>query len=406
MQRLVDRPGYLSIRQGGQTLRDLYKRNSMTFHPGLLNEFALACYMGALDAVKQAVESGTAPDLSSQETAFKHGYAALVLFGAQRLVLKPGDSLDHIGTLKYLLEKGTPADVPDIVGYTALHHACMAYPRADMARILLEHGADPDWRDRFGSVALFGAFQNNSIDAIEVLMEFGARLDIPDADGHTPDSFFVKCGPRVTAVIQKWKRKRAGSANPLDEDSCAVCQKSEVQLKRCTRCLSTWYCSRDCQKSDWKSHKRTCKASDANSTITFKPYYSSEFVALISPADFARQMLGNPVQSPPSRNTRAVHVPNIPPGETKRMIIKVQVPFDMNTGAPATESTGDLMVYDKKRSVVCRIRKEDNPEGYTRLVRTVHTKGVAGAKAYFSAEMDSPEKLVVKVSEVLPEQAL
>lgn len=38
---------------------------------------------------------------------------------------------------------------------------------------------------------------------------------------------------------------------------CAVCGKDEF-LKRCAKCSTTYYCSRDCQKSDWKFHKKIC----------------------------------------------------------------------------------------------------------------------------------------------------
>lgn len=34
-------------------------------------------------------------------------------------------------------------------------------------------------------------------------------------------------------------------------------------LKRCAKCQTTTYCSRECQKGDWKSHKRIC-ASNAS----------------------------------------------------------------------------------------------------------------------------------------------
>jgi splicing suppressor protein 51 len=42
---------------------------------------------------------------------------------------------------------------------------------------------------------------------------------------------------------------------------CASCKKSASEsspLKRCAKCHSTQYCSRDCQKNDWKQHKKVC----------------------------------------------------------------------------------------------------------------------------------------------------
>ncbi|EIW57994.1 ankyrin [Trametes versicolor FP-101664 SS1] len=379
MQKLLDQPRVLSANEE-QRLRVLYQQNSLHFSPMLLNPFARSCYLGDFDGVKKAVESGTAPDLLGQETGYKHGYAALALFGAQRVVMSSRARVDHIGTLKYLLAQGAPPDIPDVLGYTPLHHACMAFPCADIARILLEHGASPDAPDVFGSVALMGAFQNESIDAIEVLLEFGARLDIADKSGITPDAFFIKCGPKVTAVVQKWKRKRAGAANPLDEKKCATCAKSGVPLKFCASCHATWYCSRQCQRNDWKKHKHICVPFSTESTVT-------------------------PFEQRPARNSRSVQVPHIPHGQTKKMIIKVQVPMDAHTLEPSNQNIGNLLVYDKKRSLVCRIRKCDNPEAYMRLSDVVRTQGVMGAKAYFSAEMTSPDVLVVKVSEVLAEQA-
>ncbi|KAK7178332.1 hypothetical protein PSPO01_15620 [Paraphaeosphaeria sporulosa] len=39
---------------------------------------------------------------------------------------------------------------------------------------------------------------------------------------------------------------------------CSTCQKVAPDLKRCAKCRSVYYCSRDCQKSDWKLHKKIC----------------------------------------------------------------------------------------------------------------------------------------------------
>ncbi len=53
----------------------------------------------------------------------------------------------------------------------------------------------------------------NPITAIDLLMEFGADVEIADADGVTPRNFQLKCGPEVTATVQRWMRKRTGEAD-------------------------------------------------------------------------------------------------------------------------------------------------------------------------------------------------
>ncbi|KAK4135876.1 hypothetical protein BT67DRAFT_440752 [Trichocladium antarcticum] len=43
-------------------------------------------------------------------------------------------------------------------------------------------------------------------------------------------------------------------------DHCTTCRKTppEVNLKHCAKCSVTRYCSRDCQKANWKAHKKIC----------------------------------------------------------------------------------------------------------------------------------------------------
>ncbi|WEW54634.1 hypothetical protein PRK78_000054 [Emydomyces testavorans] len=72
------------------------------------------------------------------------------------------------------------------------------------------------------------------------------------------------------AQWQRWKRDFESVANPaLDEGrsnvdkKCATCgftPSLDQGLQRCGRCKRISYCSRDCQKADWRQHKVRCNA--------------------------------------------------------------------------------------------------------------------------------------------------
>jgi MYND finger len=194
------------------------------------------------------VEDGSAPDLTRTETAFKFGYATLVVAGAQRIQSDPSP-LQHAETLKYLLSRGCPPDIEDIAGHTALSHVTMgSVSLPELARLLLEVGADVNHRDRYGCPPIMNAFQTNQIATIDILMEFEADLDVADADGTIPRSFFVSCGPQVAHVVNKWQRRRAGEEAPMADKVCDNCRRQEVNLKMCARCHSARYCGSICQR--------------------------------------------------------------------------------------------------------------------------------------------------------------
>ncbi|XP_046460954.1 F-box-like/WD repeat-containing protein TBL1X [Daphnia pulex] len=46
------------------------------------------------------------------------------------------------------------------------------------------------------------------------------------------------------------------------ENCCAGCKKMSQNLKRCARCNSIFYCSKDCQRSHWPQHKLVCNQNE------------------------------------------------------------------------------------------------------------------------------------------------
>ncbi|KAG6817208.1 hypothetical protein H0H87_011566 [Tephrocybe sp. NHM501043] len=399
MRRILKQPGFISLSKGGQRLRNLSVDNSMAFEAMRLTPFGLSCYIGRLDVVQQQVCMGVSPKLNGTETPYEFGYATLIISGAQRV--KSHARSSHLATLQYLVSLGLPVDIPDIAGLTALHHAVISQSlQVDLARELLKAGANVNHQNRYGEVALLGAFQKNHIAGIDLLLEHGADLDIEDADGIAPGPFCLKCGPQVTAIVQKWVRKRSGEEAPRAEKRCDCCSATDKPLKNCSKCHVVRYCSVECQRKAWSTHKKTCQPFTTGNTATVKPYYSHG--GNIMPTQVLQNKFFGVDDHRPDTHYRSAHVPkNLE--ESKNIVIKVQLPYNLVKDKPEP-GAGSLLVYTKKRDFVCTIRREDGPSAYDRIANAVVTKGVGGAKAYFAAELKSKDELVVKVSQILAEQ--
>lgn len=71
--------------------------------------------------------------------------------------------------------------------------------------------------------------------------------------------------------------------------SCARCHRTQTQLaepmKRCTGCRSVLYCSRECQKLAWKTHKPSCRTTQPGET---PPVHNNRTTMSMSYADFQK----------------------------------------------------------------------------------------------------------------------
>ncbi|KAJ7074557.1 hypothetical protein C8F01DRAFT_1100916 [Mycena amicta] len=411
MEAIIAKPGYLrAFKDGGQALRESISHESVALDPFQLSPFTRDVFFGCLDDIKTAFANGTAPDPAGTETPFKTGYASWVILGAQRAQAGPPGSMRHLETLQFLLTNGVPPDSEDIAGYTALQHATTSgYEQLALVRCLLENGANVNHRNRYGAISLLSALMRRGISSIELLMEHGADIDIADADGVTARKMYVTSGPEVNAVMTKWVKKRAGEeAAPRGEkhcDSCGKRPKGAAELKTCGKCKVARYCSPDCQRKAWPTHKTKCTPFTAETTVTLKPLYH-KFGRTVPTAEVIRERMG--MKSDPTAfskgQTRGSHVPkNLDGG--KSLVIKVQVPVALGfTDDFQRRSSADLMVYTKKRDFACAIRRADAPADYDQLSEVVRTKTMSKVKGYFAAELESEDKLVVKVGEVLADQ--
>lgn len=78
-----------------------------------------------------------------------------------------------------------PVNQQNALGLTPLHSAAIL-GRADITRLLLDAGADPDARDAGGSTPLHRAFAAGHVTVARILLDAGADIDAQDQFGVTP----------------------------------------------------------------------------------------------------------------------------------------------------------------------------------------------------------------------------
>ena len=65
----------------------------------------------------------------------------------------------------------------------------------------------------------------------------------------------------------------------------------QLKMKRCALCKTQYYCSTDCQKSDWKFHKAICNRNDVGKKIC--EGLQTIFVDLLNMPDFRQILLSS-----------------------------------------------------------------------------------------------------------------
>jgi hypothetical protein len=69
--------------------------------------------------------------------------------------------------------------------------------------------------------------------------------------------------------------------NIVKTKRCGLCKNDDAKLDTkfmvCSICKSVPYCSRECQKEDWKTHKKVCSEGETNSRLRrkFTEWYTS-----------------------------------------------------------------------------------------------------------------------------------
>ncbi len=111
---------------------------------------------------------------------------------------------------------------------TALYYAA-AYGHADVAEILLKHGADVNAED-WGITALHGAAYEGHADVVEVLLKYGADINAKDGDGDTAlDVAISKGHAEVARVLRAHGAKLPAMSDDEFMELCKSGKTEEVE---------------------------------------------------------------------------------------------------------------------------------------------------------------------------------
>ena len=230
--------------------------------------------------------------------------------------------LMHIKIFKKLLELGADVNAHDFAGYSPLHK-CSSSPRGlfshyEMAKLLIEKGADVNSINRFGETPIFVALSKKKLDFVHLLLENGANPYLKDILGFC--AYDYAHIPEVKKILKKSKKisKKSDKRNVATEHEelkkCTLCKKP-CKLN-CNGCFLEWYCSADCQKSDWRNHKEMCKMRKAD-------YYKVELLE-------------------GTLSSLTLDTSSYPRSANFNSIVKVQLHDDTNNS---------MMVYNKDRTI-------------------------------------------------------
>ena len=191
--------------------------------------------------------------------------------------------------------------------------------------------------------------------------------------------------------------KEAEKAAAVVKEVCAHCGKEEevggAPLKACARCKVQKYCSKECQKADWKQHKKSCVApeAEAEAEIIEVDLSVDVMAARGMPSGMMSSLMNSNASSNAARDsahTRTIGDVEGLPAADKMFTVKIQVPMDM-PGVMNHPNAGLMMCYNQKRDMQCQIGAENCAGGQraaARLTHIVRSGGIAqGLKGYFNA---------------------
>ena len=173
-------------------------------------------------------------------------------------------------------------------------------------------------------------------------------------------------GDKINEYLSKQSKQKAFKEGSYR--SCVVCKKKTY--KRCTGCFLAWYCSKVCQESGWKDHRKECKETQSE-YMSFK-LTQHNYTTLVN-------WRGNSATcfNPSTKLSGKTH-----------FTVKIQAGKD------------NMLVYNEEKTICGNITPD--MQFYQELLDNIRERGVMGLKAYFYAKWSEGEGLKINVKKVQP----
>jgi len=191
--------------------------------------------------------------------------------------------------------------------------------------------------------------------------------------------------------------------NLASDVGCTVC--GQPTASRCAACQRASYCSKECQKADWPTHKLTvCKGRAlADGTWLEVDISTSGYPGMFSQSISAFSTLKSLGETKGKKGEPKMRSDADGPQENIHgdapFVIKIQVP------APGTIRP-PIMIYDRRRSVEFFLRIEVDRKGYEALEVNARRTGYLGQKIYRYAKRTGDSKLSICIDREPPAEAI
>jgi ankyrin repeat protein len=176
-----------------------------------------ACTWVDKDMAELLIRKGA--DVNSKAWGDDDAPAMEAIWSGYTKATKPADVPRLLGVLKVLLDHGADPDAKDRWDWSLLHYAC---GNVDLTKLLLDRGANPNVRTCGGRTPLHFVADKGDKAVTQLLLGQGADVTAKDSNGRTPLSYAKDLGdndmwgnPRKTPLTAEAKAAKKETAEVL-----------------------------------------------------------------------------------------------------------------------------------------------------------------------------------------------